>query len=131
MKSPLSGLNPSEWEALCDGCARCCVVKLEDEDTGEIFYTDVACRYLDLDTGRCTDYANRSSINPDCVTLSKKNLALMRIMPSTCAYRRTHERRRVVLDVKSLSVCGKVVSEDAIAERDLEDHIVDWISVDD
>ena len=107
------------------------MVKLEDEDTGEIFYTDVACRYLDLDTGRCTDYANRSSINPDCATLSKKNLALMRIMPSTCAYRRTHERRTVALDVKSLSVCGKVVSEDAIAERDLEDRIVDWISVDD
>ena len=130
-RKTLAEMTDSEWESLCDGCALCCLHKVQDEDTEEVFFTDVACRLLDLETCRCTDYANRSSINPDCVTLSKENLALMRIMPSTCAYRRTHERRTVILDVKSLSVCGKVVSEDAIAEHDLEDRIVDWISVDD
>lgn len=130
MKSPLSKLTSSQWEALCDGCARCCVVKLEDEDTGDIYYTDVACRYLDLETGRCTDYPNRSAINPDCVTLSKNNLSLMALMPSTCAYRRTHENRPVLLDARTLSICGKVISEEVVREQDLEDHIIDWISTD-
>lgn len=131
MDSPLLALNDTEWENLCDGCARCCVVKLEDEDTGEVYYTDVACRYLNLETGRCTDYANRSTINPECVTLSRKNLEIMEIMPSTCAYRLMHEGRTIALDVNTLRVCGQVISEEHVLETELEDHIIDWITTED
>ena len=130
MESPLLKLNQSEWEALCDGCARCCLVKLEDEDTGEVFYTDVACRYLDQETSRCTVYANRSTMNPDCVTLTKSNLPILNAMPSSCAYRRAHRKLSVVLDVTALRVSGRVISEEVVTDNELEDHIVDWISVD-
>ena len=84
MTSPLLSLDQNEWEALCDGCGRCCLVKLEDEDTGKVHYTNVACRFLDTETCRCTDYANRCTIQPDCVKLSPDNLSLLEIMPSTC-----------------------------------------------
>ena len=130
MESPLLKLNQSEWEALCDGCGRCCLVKLEDEDTGEVFYTDVACRYLDQETSRCTVYANRSTMNPDCVTLTKSNLPILNAMPSSCAYRRVHRKLSVVLDVTALRVSGRVISEEVVTDNELEDHIVDWISVD-
>jgi uncharacterized protein len=130
MEIPLLKLNQSEWEALCDGCGRCCLVKLEDEDTGEVFYTDVACRYLDQETSRCTVYANRSTMNPDCVTLTKSNLPILNAMPSSCAYRRVHRKLSVVLDVTALRVSGRVISEEVVTDNELEDHIVDWINVD-
>jgi uncharacterized cysteine cluster protein YcgN (CxxCxxCC family) len=87
----LHELNRSEWEALCDGCAQCCVHKLEDEDTGEIHYTCVACRMLDINTCRCTDYPNRHETVPDCAGLSPDQPEPFQWMPETCAYRLLHE----------------------------------------
>ncbi|HJP08192.1 MAG: hypothetical protein CL395_01915 [Acidiferrobacteraceae bacterium] len=131
MTSPLSSLNHAAWEALCDGCGRCCVVKLEDEDTGEVHYTNVACRHLNTETCCCSDYENRSKINPSCVTLSPDDLAIIDIMPSTCAYRLIHEGRPVSLNADALSVSGKVISEEYIHEEQLSEHVVDWISTTD
>ncbi|MEM6491142.1 MAG: YcgN family cysteine cluster protein, partial [Pseudomonadota bacterium] len=79
-------MSEAEWEALCDGCGRCCLVKLEDMDDGRIFYTDVACRLLDRESCRCGDYANRKDQVPDCVKLTVDELSWLDWMPPTCAY---------------------------------------------
>jgi uncharacterized protein len=83
----LDDMTPSEWESLCDGCGRCCLVKLEDEDTGDILHTDVACALFDKDRCRCSDYANRSTRMPDCVTLTPRAVRTLSWLPPTCAYR--------------------------------------------
>ena len=87
----LAELTSSEWELLCDGCAKCCVHKLEDEVTGEIHYTCVACRLLDVDTCRCTDYSTRHEIVPECAVLSIRHPEYFQWLPETCAYRLLHE----------------------------------------
>ncbi|RMH39867.1 MAG: YcgN family cysteine cluster protein [Alphaproteobacteria bacterium] len=90
----LDALTPAEWEALCDGCGRCCLHKLEDADTHEIAYTCVACKLLDDDTCRCAQYDIRKEIVPDCVVLTPDNIAEIAYwMPETCAYRRLHQGR--------------------------------------
>ena len=131
MTSPLLSLDPAEWEALCDGCGRCCVVKLEDEDSGKVHYTNVVCRYLDTETCRCTDYDNRCTIKTECVKLSPKDLSILDIMPTTCAYRLKHENRLPWLDMDSLKVAGKVISEVYVHEDELQDHVIEWIKTTD
>jgi uncharacterized cysteine cluster protein YcgN (CxxCxxCC family) len=84
---PLASLDRGEWEALCDGCGRCCVNKLEDADTGELYATNVACKLLDRRNGRCTDYKHRKQRVLDCVVLKKDQLDGLEWLPSTCAYR--------------------------------------------
>jgi len=132
-------LSTEEWEAVCDGCAKCCLVKLEDEsDPSTVYFTDVACRLLDLETCRCTDYANRTARVPDCAKLSPARLDLLGLMPPTCAYRRLAEGRglpdwhhlvngsRATIHTPARSVRGRVVPETAIDADDLEDRLVDW-----
>ena len=83
----LEEMSAAEWESLCDGCGKCCLSKLEDEDTGEIHWTSVACRMLDAGTCRCRDYANRLALVPDCVGLTPANVRTIHWLPHTCAYR--------------------------------------------
>jgi uncharacterized cysteine cluster protein YcgN (CxxCxxCC family) len=86
-------MSPREWEALCDGCGLCCLVRFEDEDTGEVVPTRVACRLFDAGACRCSDYANRQKAVPDCVRLTPDNLDDLYWMPRSCAYRRLNEGR--------------------------------------
>lgn len=89
----LEEMNASEWELLCDGCALCCLHKLEDEDTLEVYYTDVHCRYLDTDSCRCQVYANRQNLVPTCVWLDAKMARDFKWLPKTCAYRLLSENK--------------------------------------
>ncbi|MEM7193997.1 MAG: YcgN family cysteine cluster protein [Pseudomonadota bacterium] len=127
MNSPLLELNSEQWEDLCDRCGRCCLVKLEDEDTGTLHYTNVACEFLDTDSCSCKDYKNRMRVQPGCIRLSPTRLDLMDIMPTTCAYRRLHEGRPLHAP-QNLKVTGKVVSQQYVHDDQLPEHIVDWIS---
>jgi uncharacterized cysteine cluster protein YcgN (CxxCxxCC family) len=86
-EKPLRQLDRGEWEALCDSCGRCCLHKLEDEETGELFATNVACRLLDRRSGSCTDYSNRKKMVADCVKLDRQSLGTLDWLPETCAYR--------------------------------------------
>ncbi|HBC58615.1 MAG TPA: YcgN family cysteine cluster protein [Gammaproteobacteria bacterium] len=135
----LHEFSTQEWEALCDGCGRCCVAKLEDMDTGELHYTNVACRLLDLETTRCGDYKNRFQRVPLCVKLTPDNLSQIPYLPSTCSYRLVYEGKDLPswhplishqadsTFLAGICVGDKVISEDDITEDELEWHIVDWI----
>jgi hypothetical protein len=136
---PLSAMSEAEWESLCDGCGRCCLVKLEDEDTGQFHYTDVACELLDGDACRCRDYPNRQDKIPDCVRLTPDGVASLPWLPSTCAYRLLAEGRDLPgwhplvsgdpdgVHRAGISVRGRVAGpESAFALVDLIDRIVDW-----
>ena len=84
---PLAAMTPDEWESLCDGCGLCCQIRLEDVDTGEIALSNTACRYLCLDSHRCTDYANRQKNVADCVKVTPQNVHELNWLPITCGYR--------------------------------------------
>jgi len=129
MTSTLLSLSEQQWEDMCDGCGRCCLVKLEDEDTLEVHYTNVACQFLDQQTCRCSDYANRAQINPECMVLDRNNFDTLSVMPFTCAYRLAHESRTIEQSEESLRVSGKVVSEAFIHDEQLIEHVVQWVSV--
>lgn len=134
----LDEMSKAEWESLCDGCGRCCLLKLADEDSDRVDYTDVACRLLDLGTCRCGDYPNRRRKVRDCVQLTPAKLQQLTWMPSTCAYRLLHEGRELywwhplvsgdpaTVVEAGISVAGRVVSERQVRDEELEDHIVEW-----
>ena len=135
----LEAMTKDQWESLCDGCGRCCLIKLEDDDTGEILATDIGCRLFDGTTCRCKDYSNRSSIVPDCVTLTPEAVRTLRWLPPTCAYRLVAEGRdlswwhplvsgnpQTVVEA-GVSVKGRVfASEDDVLEDDVPERIVAW-----
>ncbi len=133
-EKPLSALNRAEWEALCDGCGQCCLHKVEDEDTGEIFATNIACRLLDLNTCQCSDYKRRKYFVPDCIQLTRRNVDSFQWLPETCAYRRRAEERPLpewhyllTGDREAVHTAGVSVRGRAIEERKagaIEDHII-------
>lgn len=132
----LDQMTGAEWESLCDGCARCCLIKLEDEDSGEIVFTELNCTLLDQGTCRCTDYPNRSARVPDCVTLTPDKVTELSWMPSTCAYRVLAEGGDLAwwhplvsgdpetVHQAGISVRGRCIPEDQA--DDPEDHVVTW-----
>ena len=141
----LEAMSLDEWESLCDGCGRCCLVKLEEDLPPEraaearIYFTDIGCRLLDADSCRCRDYANRTSQVHDCVRLTPEVVAEIGWLPPTCAYRRLNEGRDLLwwhplvsgdpetVHVAGVSVRGRVrAGEDEIAINDLEHHVVGW-----
>ena len=135
-KVPLTKMNKSEWEALCDGCGKCCLNKLEDAETGEVAFTRIACRLLDDDTCRCVHYDIRHQFVPDCVTLTPENIGTNAYwMPTTCAYRLLAEGKplpgwhylvsgdREAVHAAGISVKGITQSEFDIAEEDWEDYL--------
>jgi uncharacterized cysteine cluster protein YcgN (CxxCxxCC family) len=135
--TPLTAMSPRQWESLCDGCAKCCLEKLEDEDTRRIVYTNVACRLLDRDSCRCADYANRSRIVSNCITLSPAVLEEPYWLPSTCAYRLVAEGKPlpswhplVSGDPLSVAEAGHSVSGRVISEEHagpLVQHLIEWV----
>lgn len=140
-KHSFDALSSAEWEALCDGCGKCCLVKLEDADTAEIAYTNVACKLFDNDTCRCAQYDIRKSIVPSCIVMTPQTVAQHTYwLPSTCAYKRLHEGNNIpdwhplltgdpnsVHDA-GISVIGGTVPEYEVDEDDLEDYVVEGLA---
>lgn len=136
---PLEALDEAQWEALCDGCAKCCLHKLQDEDTNETFYTKVRCRYLDEEQCRCSDYQARSVLVPNCIQLADHPVASLDWLPVTCAYRlRAHGEPLpawhplVSGDPESvhragISIRGRCISEEFVHPDGYEEHIVTWV----
>ncbi len=134
----MAEMSPSEWESLCDNCGKCCCIRLEDDVTGDIYITDVACKLFDPATCRCTDYANRSKKVPDCVTLTKDNVDQLHWMPQTCAYRLVAEGKdlpeyhhlvsgsRKAIHEVGMSVQDAVTSEVFVSEDEQATRIVIW-----
>lgn len=133
---PIGDLDRQEWEALCDGCGRCCLHKIEDEDTGAIEDTNVACKLLDPQTARCTDYRNRKAFVPDCMRLTLKIVEKVAWLPATCAYRLRADGEPLkdwhylisgdheAVKEAGVSVAKRVISE--VEAGPLEHHIVEW-----
>jgi len=133
----LADMSAAQWESLCDGCGKCCLNKYEDEDTGDMHYTRVACRLLDHNSCRCTQYADRSRLVPDCITLTPEHLEKPGWLPETCAYRRLAEGRALprwhhlrcgdpeAVHRTGASVRGRVVCESRVEDPLL--HLVDWV----
>ncbi|MCH9696584.1 MAG: YcgN family cysteine cluster protein [Gammaproteobacteria bacterium] len=135
---PLFELSDSEWEALCDGCGKCCLIKLEDEDSGEVAFTNLHCQYFDMDTCRCNHYSERSRLVPDCLDLRKHFDECLPWLPTTCAYKRLatgepladwhylisgrHDTiHEAGVSIRSYAQCEKTASDD------LNDHLlIDW-----
>jgi len=135
---PLSQLTTQEWESLCDGCGKCCVLKLEDVDTEAVYYTDVACKMLECQTARCRDYSNRKQHVPDCILLTPDSIEQLAWMPKTCAYRLVYEGQDLpdwhplvsgqstTVAQAGHSVAGRVFPEGSVEDEDMADHIRDW-----
>jgi uncharacterized cysteine cluster protein YcgN (CxxCxxCC family) len=135
----LREMTVQEWESLCDGCARCCLHKLEDEDTEEVFYTNVACRYLDQDVCRCTEYQDRNRLVPNCVWLTPDDVDTFHWLPTTCAYRLVAEGKDLPnwhplvsgrlesVREAGISVSGRCQSEVFVHEDEFEDRIIHWV----
>ena len=135
---PMEAMSPAEWEALCDGCGKCCLNKLEDEDTGEVVLTRVACRLLDDDSCRCGQYAIRHQFVPECIVLTPSTIEKhLYWLPQTCAYRLVHEDRPLhdwhplisghaeSVFHAGVSARGITVPEFEVPEEDWEDYLIE------
>jgi uncharacterized cysteine cluster protein YcgN (CxxCxxCC family) len=135
----LDEMTPAEWESLCDGCGKCCLAKLEDEDTGDVYYTDLVCRYMDRETCGCTVYETRLQKVPACTVLTPDTINDYHWLPYTCAYRTLAEGRPLAdwhplrsgdpetVHQASVSVRHRVISEGDVPEDEWEEHIIHWV----
>lgn len=132
----LAELSDEEWESLCDGCGQCCLLKLEEEETGELFHTRLACRLLDIGACRCTDYARRHARVPDCAEITPDTVPALAWLPSTCAYRLVADGRDLYwwhplvsgdpasVHQAGISVRGWARSETGVAEEQIERYVI-------
>jgi len=133
----LAEMDAAQWESLCDGCGKCCLHKLEDEDSGEVYVCNVTCKLMDIETCRCQDYTNRKKRVPDCTVLTLERIAEFHWLPETCAYRLLAEGKSlfewhplVSGDVSTVHRAGISVRGRVVAEADVDDlhqHITDWV----
>lgn len=137
-RKSLGQMSQQEWESLCDGCARCCLNKLEDWDSGEIVWTNVGCELLDGNTCRCKDYENRAATIPDCIQLTVAEVNELTWLPPTCAYRLVRDGEDLywwhplvsgnpeTVHEAGISVQGRTVSETEVPVEEFEQHVVSW-----
>ena len=135
----LAQMSKEEWESLCDGCARCCMIKLQDEDTDEVHYTSIVCDLLDQHSCQCTAYAKRHALVKDCVVLTNERVEEFHWLPKSCAYRTLAEGRplawwhplvsgsRETVHTAEISVQGKVIAQSEVDEDDEQDMIIRWV----
>ena len=133
----LDEMSREEWESLCDGCGKCCLNKLEDEETGEVFYTDAACSLLDIETCRCRSYPERTRQVQDCLVLTPESTEKFHWLPKSCAYRRVIEKKPLnswhhlvsgdpgSIHLAGASVRGWAISENEVSEDQMEERIID------
>jgi len=134
----LAEMTTEEWESLCDNCGKCCLHKLEDEDTGKIVFTNVACKLINLNTCRCTHYKERTQLVPECLDLKQYDFEQYNWLPSTCAYRLLNDGKELPAwhplvsgSIASVKKAGVSISSYAIKEsvvKNLEDHIMEWLN---
>jgi len=132
----LTEMTDKEWESLCDGCAKCCIFKFEEDETGHILQTDVVCKLLALDTCSCTKYEQRKTLVPDCITITPENILQLKWMPASCSYRLLALGKQlpkwhplVTQDSKSAQQAGKTVQGRVVSESDVDDveqRIIGW-----
>ena len=139
INAPLAELSDSQWEALCDRCGRCCLIKLEDEQTDKVFYTNIICREYDIEEGCCGCYENRQQSVPGCIVIRAFDESIYSQLPSTCAYRLRYNNQPLPewhpllvghygkMQQANIFVKQRVVSEEYIHEEQFEDHIIDDI----
>lgn len=137
--TPLEDMTETQWESLCDGCARCCLHKLEDADSGEVFYTGVRCRYLVEDNCRCSDYPRRNELMSNCIDLKREDLSALHWLPSTCAYRLLYEGKPLYdwhplvsgnsesVHQAGISIRGRALSDEFVHPDGYQEHIIHWI----
>ena len=134
----LAEMSRTEWESLCDGCAKCCLHKLEDEDSEQVYYTKVVCRYMDDDC-RCSEYQDRNQLVPNCVWLTPDDVEDFHWLPATCAYRLIHEGKSLynwhplisgdpkTVHQAGISIKGRALSEEYVHPDGMEEHIIHWV----
>jgi uncharacterized cysteine cluster protein YcgN (CxxCxxCC family) len=132
-------MSTEEWESLCDGCARCCLHKLQDDASGEVYYTGVRCRYLEESQCRCSDYANRSRLMPNCIRLTPQSLGELHWLPQTCAYRMLAQGLPLAnwhplvsgdpdsVHEAGISIRGRAISDEFVHPDGYDEHIVNWV----
>jgi len=139
---PLSEMSKEQWEGLCDGCARCCLQKLQDDETDEVFYTRVVCHYLKED-GQCSCYSDRQKYVPDCVWLTPEDAKSFHWLPDTCAYRLVAQgddlpdwhplisgKQQSVITAGISVLRYDLIPDDQIDEKHWQDHLIDWVQYD-